>query len=67
MVGGEDGVEDVLDDAVSLDPGETREEFNALQSFLEEVQLDRVGVFRYSQEPGTPAATLPSQVPARVI
>jgi ribosomal protein S12 methylthiotransferase len=48
-------------------PGETREEFTALQSFLEEVQLDRVGVFRYSQEPGTPAATLPNQVPARVI
>jgi len=48
-------------------PGETREEFTALQSFLEEVQLDRVGVFRYSQEPGTPAATLPSQVSARVI
>ena len=48
-------------------PGETREEFSALQSFLEEVQLDRVGVFRYSQEPGTPAATLPDQVPARVI
>jgi ribosomal protein S12 methylthiotransferase len=48
-------------------PGETREEFTALQSFLEEVQLDRVGVFRYSQEPGTPAATLPSQVPARAI
>jgi len=48
-------------------PGETREEFSALQSFLEEVQLDRVGVFRYSQEPGTPAATLPNQVPARVI
>jgi ribosomal protein S12 methylthiotransferase len=48
-------------------PGETREEFSALQSFLEEVQLDRVGVFRYSQEPGTPAATLPGQVPARVI
>src|SRR5215212_1318246 len=48
-------------------PGETREEFTALQSFLEEVQLDRVGVFRYSQEPGTPAATLPSQVAARVI
>jgi ribosomal protein S12 methylthiotransferase len=48
-------------------PGETREEFSALQAFLEEVELDRVGVFRYSQEPGTPAATLPGQVPARVI
>lgn len=48
-------------------PGETREEFDALKAFLEEVQLDRVGVFRYSQEPGTPAATLPDQVPQRVI
>ncbi|HJZ50007.1 MAG TPA: 30S ribosomal protein S12 methylthiotransferase RimO [Roseiflexaceae bacterium] len=48
-------------------PGETREEFAALQSFLEDVQLDRVGVFRYSQEPGTHAATLPCQVRERVI
>jgi ribosomal protein S12 methylthiotransferase len=48
-------------------PGETREEFAALLSFLEEVQLDRVGVFRYSQEPGTHAATLPGQVRERVI
>jgi ribosomal protein S12 methylthiotransferase len=48
-------------------PGETREEFVALTEFLEEVQLDRVGVFRYSQEPGTHAATLPGQVPQRVI
>src|ERR671932_1035325 len=31
-------------------PGETREEFAELIAFLEEVQLDRVGVFRYSQE-----------------
>ena len=43
-------------------PGETREEFSALLAFLDEVQLDRVGVFRYSQEPGTHAATLPNQV-----
>ena len=47
-------------------PGETREEFKALLAFLEEVQLDRVGVFRYSQEPGTHAATLPGQVRERV-
>lgn len=43
-------------------PGETREEFEALTAFLSEMQLDRVGVFRYSQEPGTHAATLPNQV-----
>jgi ribosomal protein S12 methylthiotransferase len=48
-------------------PGETHAEFAALLAFLEEARLDRVGVFRYSREPGTPAATLPSQVPGRVI
>jgi len=31
------------------------------------VQFDRVGVFRYSREPGTPAAALPDQIPQRVI
>jgi ribosomal protein S12 methylthiotransferase len=48
-------------------PGETRAEFDELLAFLDEVQLDRVGVFRYSQEPGTHAATLPDQVRDRVI
>ena len=48
-------------------PGETNEEFRALLAFLEEMQLDRVGVFRYSREPGTPAAELPGQVRDRVI
>lgn len=35
-------------------PGETTAEFNALLEFLQTAQLDRVGVFRYSREPGTP-------------
>lgn len=48
-------------------PGETNAEFAALLEFLAEVQLDRVGAFRYSQEPGTAAATLPHQVRPRVI
>lgn len=48
-------------------PGETREEFRSLLSFLDEMQLDRVGVFRYSQEPGTHAATLPNPVRPQVI
>lgn len=47
-------------------PGETNAEFKALLQFLEEVQLDRVGAFRYSPEPGTHAATLPDQVRPRV-
>lgn len=48
-------------------PGETNAEFRALLAFLEDVRFDRVGVFRYSREPGTPAATLPDQVAPRII
>ncbi|MCS6840482.1 MAG: 30S ribosomal protein S12 methylthiotransferase RimO [Roseiflexus sp.] len=48
-------------------PGETNAEFRALLAFLEEVQFDRVGVFRYSREPGTPAAALPDQVAPNII
>jgi ribosomal protein S12 methylthiotransferase len=47
-------------------PGETREEFSALLKFLERMQLDRAGFFRYSQELGTSAATLDGQVSERV-
>lgn len=43
-------------------PGETETEFRTLLAFLEEIQFDRVGAFRYSREPGTHAATLPDQV-----
>jgi ribosomal protein S12 methylthiotransferase len=48
-------------------PGETEAEYQALLDFLEEMQLDRVGAFRYSQEPGTHAATLPDQLRPRTI
>ncbi|MCG8351652.1 MAG: 30S ribosomal protein S12 methylthiotransferase RimO [Chloroflexales bacterium] len=48
-------------------PGETHAEFQNLLDFLAEVQLDRVGAFRYSQEPGTAAASLPGQVRPRLI
>lgn len=47
-------------------PGETDEEFSYLLDFLRAAQLDRVGVFTYSLEDGTPAASLPAQVPARI-
>ena len=46
-------------------PGETEEEFRALLEFLEEQQFDRVGIFEFSREDGTPAATLPNQVPGK--
>ncbi len=48
-------------------PGETSAEFKGLLAFLDEVRLDRVGVFRYSQESGTHAATLPERVRPQVI
>jgi ribosomal protein S12 methylthiotransferase len=47
-------------------PGETESEFRALESFLEEIQFDKVGVFTYSPEPGTPAYDLPDPVPEPV-
>lgn len=47
-------------------PGETRAEFEALLEFLEEMEFDRAGFFKYSNEPGTHAATLGDQVSERI-
>ena len=43
-------------------PGETQEEHEALLETLEELKLQHVGVFSYSQEQGTPAADFPDQI-----
>lgn len=43
-------------------PGETEEEFQGLLRFLETIQFDKVGVFTFSPEPGTPAYSLPGQI-----
>ena len=43
-------------------PGETEEDFEALCEFLHEFRLERAGVFPYSPEPGSLAATYPDQV-----
>ena len=43
-------------------PGETEDEFAALCSFLQETQIERVGVFEFSPEEGTEAAELPDQI-----
>jgi ribosomal protein S12 methylthiotransferase len=48
-------------------PGETEAEFEALLDFMRAIALDKVGVFAYSAEEGTPAASLPDQVPPQVI
>jgi ribosomal protein S12 methylthiotransferase len=47
-------------------PGETEAEFQDLLEFMQAVQFDRVGIFTYSREPGTPAYGLPDQVPDEV-
>jgi ribosomal protein S12 methylthiotransferase len=46
-------------------PGEARTHFEALLDLMQEVRFDRVGVFPYYPEDGTPAATLPHQVSDR--
>ncbi|NLC70946.1 MAG: 30S ribosomal protein S12 methylthiotransferase RimO [Desulfuromonadaceae bacterium] len=46
-------------------PGESDEQFTQLLHFVQEGLFDRVGVFRFSREEGTPAAEFPDQVPAR--
>ncbi|MGP1448380.1 MAG: 30S ribosomal protein S12 methylthiotransferase RimO, partial [Filifactor alocis] len=43
-------------------PGETREEFEELKQFVQEVKFDRLGVFAFSQEEGTPAAKMKDQI-----
>jgi ribosomal protein S12 methylthiotransferase len=47
-------------------PGENDDQFRRLLAFVEEGHFERLGVFRYSREEGTPAAALADQVPERV-
>jgi len=47
-------------------PGETEAAFERLLAFLDEVRFDRVGVFTFSPEEGTPAPALPDPVPPEV-
>ena len=44
-------------------PGETREDFEATRSLMEEVGFDNAFIFKYSPRPGTRAAALPDDVP----
>ncbi|HEV2914664.1 MAG TPA: 30S ribosomal protein S12 methylthiotransferase RimO [Pyrinomonadaceae bacterium] len=47
-------------------PGETEADFAELLDFVRRMEFDRVGVFTYSDEEGTPAFDLPDKVDARV-
>lgn len=43
-------------------PGETQEQFEELEEFIEEFKFDRLGVFSYSEEEGTPAAKMAESI-----
>ncbi len=47
-------------------PGETEEDFAELLAFVKNVEFDRVGVFTYSDEEGTPAYELPNKVDPKI-
>src|SRR5690606_15905321 len=47
-------------------PGETPAEFKTVVEGIEEIRFERLGVFTYSREPGTPSATMPNQVTEKV-
>ena len=47
-------------------PGETQEDHEELMGFVDEMEFDRLGVFTYSPEEDTPAATMPDQVAEEV-
>lgn len=47
-------------------PGESEEDFNILYNFVKEMRFDRLGVFTYSQEEGTPAAQFEDQIDEKV-
>ncbi|MDR1638381.1 MAG: 30S ribosomal protein S12 methylthiotransferase RimO [Clostridiales bacterium] len=47
-------------------PGETEEDFKCLLDFVEKAKFDKLGVFAYSQEEGTPAASMPDQIDEKV-
>lgn len=47
-------------------PGETEEDFNELKDFVKEIKFNNLGVFKYSQEEDTPAATMENQIPFEI-
>ncbi|SDM74352.1 30S ribosomal protein S12 methylthiotransferase RimO [Lachnospira pectinoschiza] len=47
-------------------PGESQKDFETTYNFVDELEFDRLGVFTYSMEEGTPAAKLKDQIPEEV-
>lgn len=47
-------------------PGETEEQFEELCQYIKDEKFQRLGVFTYSAEEGTPAASYPNQIDEQV-
>ena len=47
-------------------PGETQEQHEELIEFVDEMEFERLGVFAYSPEENTPAASMPDQIPEEI-
>ena len=47
-------------------PGETEEHFEHLCNFIKDMKFDRVGVFEYSREKGTPSYDMKPRVPKKI-
>lgn len=47
-------------------PGETDKDFKELKEFISSIKFDKLGVFKYSQEEGTPAAKMDGQIDEEV-
>ncbi|MEP7033158.1 MAG: tRNA (N6-isopentenyl adenosine(37)-C2)-methylthiotransferase MiaB [Actinomycetota bacterium] len=48
-------------------PGETEKDFGATLDVVERARFDQAYTFQYSPRPGTPAATMPDQIPKDVV
>ncbi|SDZ08058.1 tRNA-2-methylthio-N6-dimethylallyladenosine synthase [Amycolatopsis xylanica] len=64
--------ESMPDAAITTDiivgfPGETEEDFQATMDVVAEARFSSAFTFQYSQRPGTPAATMPDQLPKAVV
>ena len=47
-------------------PGETEDDFEELMEFVDEMEFERLGVFAYSQEEDTAAASMEDQIPEEI-
>ncbi|MFH0796792.1 MAG: radical SAM protein [Candidatus Omnitrophota bacterium] len=47
-------------------PGEDEEDFQVLTDFVREIEFEKLGLFTYSPEEGTPAVSLPNPVPEQI-